>query len=367
LSTSILNWEEANPTDAADRKKRGVVALVLVLDLRSLFNGMAEKIKVGIVGAGRMAVEHISVLKEVSGVEIVGITSRTRQKAGDLAARFGIPHVTDDLNVLMAEAKPEGLLVLVSPEQMYSVSLEALECGVPVFIEKPPGMLPGEAWRLAETARVNNISTLVGFNRRFYSVFQKGCEIIKEHGPLLGLLVEGHERILDIRKRRLRPEGMLSTWLYANAIHTIDLLRFFGGEIEEMHALAHRRQEAMGDQFSAVMNFDSGALGTYVAHWLSPGGWRVVLYGQGVTVEFKPLESGVWTDSSFKQHEILADACDEQFKPGFYRQMVAFKELVLGGELVGPAQDLAGAYQTMHLAEKLCAKVDDRYGDGNRV
>jgi predicted dehydrogenase len=314
----------------------------------------------GIIGAGRMAAEHLAVLRAMPDVEVVGITSRSRQPSERLATDFSIPHVANDLDGLMREAALDGLLVVVSPEHMYSASLEALDCGVPVFLEKPPGMLPGETWRLAEVARANGVATLVGFNRRFYSVFSKGCEIIDQHGPLLGLLVEGHERMLDIRQRKLRPEHILSTWLYANATHTVDLLRMFGGEVEHMHALAHRRQEAMGDQFAAVMDFDSGAMGTYVANWLSPGGWRVALYGQGVTVEFMPLEKGVWMDSSFQRHEIVPDACDEEFKPGLYRQMEVFKEMVAGYSPVWPAQDLAGALRTMQLAEQLCAELADR-------
>jgi hypothetical protein len=87
-----------------------------------------------------------------------------------------------------------------------------------------------------------------------------------------------------------------------------------------------------------------------------------VLYGQGVTVEFKPLESGFWVDSSFQRHEIEADACDEEFKPGFYRQMETFKGLIEGQSLVWPAQDLAGAYRTMDLAGQFCANLHDRGG-----
>lgn len=324
---------------------------------------MAEIVRLGIVGAGRIAAEHLKVLRSIPAAEAVGLVSRTRLKAQALAAEFGVPTVGDDLADLVDRAQPDGLLILVSADQIYDVTCSALGFGIPLFIEKPPGLFPGETWRLAHLARARGIKTMVGYNRRFYSVFQKGLEIIRRNGPLLSVLVEGHERMASVRDARGHPEHILSRWLYANATHTIDLLRFFGGEVQDMHVIAHRYQEAGGDQFSAIMNFACGAMGTYISHWLSPGGWRVVLYGQGVTVEFQPLESGRWTDAIFQTHEIEPDREDQQHKPGFYRQIAAYCDMVQGGNLSWPGQDLEGAYQTMRLAARLAASVQDR---GNR-
>jgi len=199
---------------------------------------------------------------------------------------------------------------------------------------------------------------LVGFNRRYYSIFQKGIELIKEHGSLCGITVEGHERMWK-RVGRL-SEQMRSQWIFANSVHTIDLLRLFGGEPKDIKAIAHKRFEPRGDQFCAIMETESGAIGQYVAHWYSPGGWRVVLYGEGITVEFKPLESGRWMDKDLKVHEIKVDDVDIEFKPGFYRQMEAFGKMVVEGGLKWPALDLASAYQTMLLAEQISANVIEK-------
>jgi predicted dehydrogenase len=137
-------------------------------------------------------------------------------------------------------------------------------------------------------------------------------------------------------------------------------LRFFAGEVRDVFSFAHRYQEAHGDQFAAIIDFESGAMGEYVSHWLSPGGWRVVLFGHGVTVEFKPLETGRWTDSHFQVHEIEVDPMDIQFKPGFYRQVAAFADLVRGAAPRWPLVNLEGAYLTMHLAERISGNIEDR-------
>lgn len=261
---------------------------------------------------------------------------------------------------MVEEARPDALLILVSVDQMYDVACSAMQYGLPLFIEKPAGMVPEETRNLVRLARERSVNTMVGYNRRYYSIFHKGLEVIKEHGPLIGISVEGHERFWLVRASGKHPKHVLSQWLYGNMTHTVDLLRFFGGEPTNVKSLAHRYVEPHGDQFAAIMEFESGAMGHYQSHWYSPGGWRVVLYGQGVTAEFQPLEQGRWTDQDFKSHAIEPEPCDVQFKPGFARQMQAFGDLVRGGNSRWPAQDLEGAYRTMTLAQAISNAPVDR-------
>ena len=180
--------------------------------------------------------------------------------------------VTNDIEELVEKAEPDALMVLVSEDQMRDMTARALTFGLPVFVEKPAGLAPADNEELAQIAADLSVPSMVGFNRRFYSIFHKGLEVIREHGPLLGVMVEGHERMWRIREGGKFDEDILEHWIYANSVHTIDLLRFFGGEPSELHAIAHSLHEKAGDQFAAVMELESGAIGQYSAHWYSPGG-----------------------------------------------------------------------------------------------
>jgi predicted dehydrogenase len=312
-----------------------------------------KKIRLGLIGAGWVANQHLEVIKEIEELQAVGITSRTRSKAEALANEYGIAVCADNLDQLVKDARPDALMVMVSEDQMFEVTAAAIKYGLPLFVEKPAGLLPEENRKLADQAEAAGILSMVGFNRRYYSIFHKGIKIIGEHGKLLGVAVEGHERMWRVRGLNKFSDLVLENWIYANSVHTIDLLRFFGGEVLDLKAITHKYLEPKGDQFAAVMELESGALGNYSAHWHSPGGWRVVLYGEGVTVEFKPLEAGRWTDRDFKTYEIEPDDDDKRFKPGFYQQMEAFLKLVQNGKPEWPMLDLYGSYQTMLLAEKM--------------
>jgi predicted dehydrogenase len=318
-----------------------------------------DEVRIGVIGAGGIAVKHLEVLDAVPGATLAGITSRTRSRAESLAARFGGAPVFDDAESLVREARPDALMVLVSVDQIYDTVRSAMRFRLPVFIEKPAGLTPGESAHLAQLAESLGLRTMVGYNRRHYSIFRTGLDIVSSRGPLMGVLVEGHERMAAVRRAGKHPQQVLASWLYANATHTIDLLRFFGGEAKEVHCLTHRYREPLGDQFGALVEYESGAMGHYVSHWLSPGGWRVVLYGDGISVEFKPLESGRWTDESGEAHEIAPSPEDQRFKPGFFGQMQAFCNLVRDPDARSP-EDLAGAHRTMLLAERMAQAAVDR-------
>jgi len=314
-----------------------------------------ETVKIGIIGAGNIANKHLDVIRDIDWIEAVGITSRTYDKARQVADEYGIKVCADSVDTLLEEAKPDALMVLVSADQIYAVSSGIIPLGLPLFIEKPPGLTPDETKRLAELAKEHFVRTMVGYNRRYYSVFHKGREIIHEHGDLLGVRVEGHERFWKLADRL--KDIVRSQWIYVNSTHTIDLLRLFGGEPSIVSTLSRSHIEKNGDQFAAIMRLDTGAIGHYSAHWYSPGGWGVVLYGDGVTVEFKPLESGRWTDRRFNTYDIEPDEVDVRYKPGFYSQMEAFGKMVRGGELTWPGQDLATSYLTMRLAQKIANNI----------
>lgn len=313
-----------------------------------------DQVRVGIIGAGSMARQHLAVMAQVKGMKAVGIASRTLTKAQAVAQEFGIGCCLDHIDDLIQEARPDALMVLVNEDQIFDVVRSMIPYGLPLFVEKPAGLTPKENLILAQLARQKGIKSMVGFNRRYYSIFHKGLAIIAQHGPLLGIHVQGHERFWRVREGgNFKPE-IINHWIYANSTHTIDLLRFFGKEVSDVTVMNHAFKESQADQIAAMMRTTSGAIAQYQSHWYSPGGWVVVLYGDGVSVEFKPLEQGRWIDRDFKTHDILPEDYDARFKPGLYGQMQAFAAMVRTGQLPWPGLDLEGSYQTMSLAEQMC-------------
>lgn len=316
---------------------------------------MNQPLRIGLIGAGNIARQHLAALARVPELRPVAVASRTRAKAQALADEFGVAQVFDTPAELAAAARPDALMVLVSVEHMAPVALSCLAFGLPLFLEKPVGLSGAEALEVAEAARERGVPCMVGYNRRHYSIFARGLARVLERGRLLAVHVEGSERMNVVRSLNRFSEEVLRGWIFANATHTIDLLRHFGGEPEEVHALCASASEPRGDQFAACLRFPGGVTGSYTANWLSPGGWGVTLKGLGVTAEFKPLETCRVSYADGTSEMLEPDEDDRAVKPGFCGQLRAFADMIRTGRLEAPSQDLFGALATMRLAETLCA------------
>jgi len=100
---------------------------------------MAEKVKVGIVGAGFAAGFHLRSYRQVQGVpvEILAIVDINKARAEDLARRFGIPKFYDDYRYIL-EDKSIQVVDLVVPNALHlPMVLQAAQADKHIICEKP--------------------------------------------------------------------------------------------------------------------------------------------------------------------------------------------------------------------------------------
>jgi len=307
-------------------------------------------LKLALIGAGYAAEEHLKAIDIIDGLEVNLIYSRTLQKANSLSEKFSIKSVVSELGSFLSSAKElDGILIAVSPENMFEICKTLIPLKIPLFIEKPPALSLREIEELAENSLEFQTLNMVGFNRRFYSIFHKGLKKIKEHGGLIAINIEGHERFWKYQETL--SHEVMNSWIYANSSHTIDFIDLFAGELQDLYVNSSSIQNGIKDQFSVSFKSKDGIIGNYSSYWLSPGGWSVSLYGKGVSVIFRPLEKGIWIDSDFKHHLIEPEKYDVEVKEGFYKQMLAFKKLLQTGNLDWPAISLKDSLRTMRNIE----------------
>ena len=76
-----------------------------------------SKIKIGIIGAGNIAEQHLKVINRMDSVDVCGISTRTKSKAADLSKTYNISNIYDDPEELIIKQKPDGIMILVSADQ----------------------------------------------------------------------------------------------------------------------------------------------------------------------------------------------------------------------------------------------------------
>ena len=118
-------------------------------------------IKLGIIGAGYIAREHLKVIQDIAGISVVGITSRTISKAKELSNDYQIEHVCNNVYELIEKCAIDALLVFVSADQVFTVTEKLIPQQIPLFIEKPSGLVPEETYTLFKLADENGTKNMV--------------------------------------------------------------------------------------------------------------------------------------------------------------------------------------------------------------
>jgi len=114
-----------------------------------------SKFRVGIVGAGYVADYHIKALRALPDVEIVGIADPNETQARTMAGRYRIAGVFKSLGEMIAAAKPNAVHILTPPALHAPLSIEALDRGCHVFVEKPMAETVADCDRMIDAAPRN--------------------------------------------------------------------------------------------------------------------------------------------------------------------------------------------------------------------
>ena len=136
---------------------------------------MPQTIRVCLVGAGYVASRHLAALRDLPFVDVVGICDTDRKKAEDLAARLGIAGVFSSLSE-MANAQPQVVHILTPPASHCALTLEALEMGCHVFVEKPMAETTEECDRMIACAREKRLVVSVNHSMRFEPAVKAALE-----------------------------------------------------------------------------------------------------------------------------------------------------------------------------------------------
>lgn len=124
-------------------------------------------LKVAIVGCGKIADSHSSLIERIPGCEIVGVCDKEDLMAQQLYERFPVKRYFSDLTALLTEAKPDVVHVTTPPQSHFSIAKVCLESGCHVFVEKPFTLHAEEAEHLVSLANEKGLNLTAGHDDQF--------------------------------------------------------------------------------------------------------------------------------------------------------------------------------------------------------
>ncbi|MBX7059483.1 MAG: Gfo/Idh/MocA family oxidoreductase [Leptospirales bacterium] len=277
------------------------------------------KARVAFIGAGYMAAEHAKVYASLDTAVLVGVCSRSKERAIAFAGAFGLPLATDSIDELLEEARPDLTVVAVPELSVRDVCVNALRFPSKLLVEKPVGRNLSEAEYILECAGSRAGDIRVALNRRYYASTAAAARGLQnDQGPRV-IHIQDQE---DLERAAAggQPREVLENWMYANSIHLIDYFSVFGrGKADVVTRLGNWTFENP-EAFSAILDFDSGDRGIYTALWNMPGPWSVSISTASQRWELRPLE--VAASQKRGERKIVEeprDAWDTEFKPGLRR------------------------------------------------
>lgn len=165
-----------------------------------------EKLRIGIVGAGEIAVNrHIPALNLLhKRVMIMAICDIDIQKANRVATKFQIPFVSTDYKELLTKV---DAIIICTPNKFHSeIAVFALQANVHVFCEKPMALSKKECHAMLSTAHLTKKILTIGYHYRFMKEAQ-GAKKLLDSGIIGKPLVV---RVQALRRRMMPNWGVFT-------------------------------------------------------------------------------------------------------------------------------------------------------------
>lgn len=247
-------------------------------------------VKVAVIGLGKMGISHLSMVRALPGVEVVGIVDATTYLLGVLKKYTGLNTYTS-LEKLLADVTPDAAIVATPSRLHYPMVKQLLEAGVSVFCEKPFTLASAEGDELVQLAAAKGLVTQVGYHNRFVGAFGEVKRLLDAGaiGAVTHGLAEAYGPVV------LKPQG--GTWrskstegggcLYDYAAHPLNLINWYLGEPDGVGGTVLNSvfSAEIDDEVSSTVYYPGGQTVSVSVNWSDESvrkmTTRITLWGTG--------------------------------------------------------------------------------------
>jgi predicted dehydrogenase/threonine dehydrogenase-like Zn-dependent dehydrogenase len=292
---------------------------------------------IGIIGAGNFTKMTILPALKASEGNLKFIASAGGVSGTALAKKYNIAYSTTNYKEIVSDQDVDLVMITTRHNQHANLTVESLNAGKNVFVEKPLALNQEELDNIIEAYHKSNKSITVGFNRRFSPHIQKAKSLVG-NSPMNVIatmnagFIPSNSWVQDLKVGGGRIIG--------EACHYIDLITFLTGSIVKsvcMNSMGTNPNENT-DNASILLRYENGSTG--VINYFANGNKayskeRVEIYSQEKTLIMDNFQS--LKGFGFKNFSSLKTSLDKGHKRQFELLIDKIKN---GGEPIIPFDEI---------------------------
>jgi len=268
-------------------------------------------LRIAVVGVGRIGNVHAGVYEKHPECELVAVSDAIKDKADAAAERYNARAFYSVQEMLSSGIRIDAASMCTAGVENggdhYQPTMELLRAGIPVLGEKPISNNIDEAREMVALAREKGLRYGINLNHRFTPAALRAKEWVDD-GRL------GELNIINMTMWINNPNES-SPWFHIRALHphSIDVMRYFGGDVEKVQAFFKKgKGRNIWSNVQVNMLFEKGIIGHLTGS-----------YDAGGSYGLETLEV-VGSDGRF----VLREACEHlTFCPRFSRESETYDYL----------------------------------------
>ena len=315
-------------------------------------------VKLLLAGTGLIGHRHMQHILEHPDLELVGIID-------PLITDKKIEGVTTYSSLSDVNKRADGIILATPTETHADLTIQSLEMGLHVLVEKPVAASLPEADKMIRASEKTGLSILVGHHRRHHPLVNETINIIKSGkigrpvAASLMWLMRKQDEYFDVEWRKGIDGGPIKQ----NLIHDVDTLRAFFGEIISVVGSGTNivRNAKRHENGGVVLGFDTGMVATITFSDATPTPWGfeagtgespyipktnqssmfIACTNGGLEFPTLKLWSGAsnWNEKPIMEHQNISEAVP------LVRQLEHFSDVIRGK--VTPIVDAKSARETL--------------------
>jgi len=256
-----------------------------------------SKIKVGVIGVGRMGTYHVGILSELPEVELTAVVDIDSKCRKVIEENYGTPGFENYKDMY---GKVDAAVVAVPTGLHFSIAKDLLNAGIHVLLEKPCANNLDHARELFKIAEDKALTLHVGHVERFNGAVQELHKIVDSP-----IFVEC--RRMGPFTDRIKDDGVVLDIM----IHDIDIiLNLIQSKVIKTHVLGASVFSTKDDLVNAQLEFENGCIANIIASRASQNQIRTLSITQKdsfVVLDYTDQEIYVHKKSS-SEHKLSKDS-----------------------------------------------------------